>query len=121
MDGQERNLQLQGSVSSLVLKHSGLAHLQPWPTWSALVCYPGRVQGPLSCVLQLVRARNSSFTLMTFGSALSSAAGIEGYMSWVVLKAFFLHSCHHMADEGIRVYSHALRAGSLASPQQGQL
>lgn len=48
------------------------------------------------------------FHSTTLGSALSFAAGIEGFVSWVVLKASFLHPCPHMADEETRVNSATL-------------
>lgn len=47
-------------------------------TESAPVCCPDGVQGRLSCVMQLVRGRVSSGTLMTLGPALSPVSGSKG-------------------------------------------
>lgn len=43
-----------------------------------LLCCPGKMQGPLSQGLQLVRERDSSPALMTLGSSLLTATGGEG-------------------------------------------
>lgn len=57
---------------------SELVHLQPLQPGLALPFYLGEVQDPLFQVLQLVRDRAGSPTLMTLGPALPSATGAEG-------------------------------------------
>lgn len=71
---------LQQGERQGLLSHShalGLAHLQPPQPESALLCYPGKMQSPLSQVLLLVRGRANSPVPMTLGSACSPAAGRE--------------------------------------------
>lgn len=50
----------------------------PPPPELTLLCCPGKVQGPLSQVLQLVKGRASSTELMTCGQLSLSARGGEG-------------------------------------------
>lgn len=51
--------------------------LSPLTTGSVLVCFPGRVKRPLSCVQQLVWGRARFLTLVTTGTAFSSATGFK--------------------------------------------
>ena len=48
------------------------------PAGPVLLCYPGKVQGLLSLVLQEMRGRDSSPTLMTLGQILPTASGGKG-------------------------------------------
>lgn len=68
-------------TSQQTLLHSypqGLFTCTPPPAGPALVSCSEEVQGPLSRVLQLVRDRDSSLTLLTLGLALPTPTGNKG-------------------------------------------
>lgn len=66
-------------------------------------CCPGKVQGQLSWVLQLVRGGAGSPSLMTSGPAFPSATGSEGRGR---RRSSLLLPLYHMADEGWGHISH---------------
>lgn len=65
----------------------------PTPSGPSLLCYPGKVYGPLFQVLQLLRVTDSSPSLMTSGLALPNASGIDGW------EASLPCPYYNMADE----------------------
>lgn len=71
--------------------------LSPLTTGSVLMCFPGRVQSPLSCVLQLVWDRASFLTLVTPGTAFSPATGFK---RWKEESIFPLHMLPHGRQGG---------------------
>lgn len=56
--------------------------LTPPITGSALLCYPGEVQGLISRVWLLVAGKDSSPDLMTSRPTLPPASGIDGRWNW---------------------------------------
>lgn len=78
-----------------MLTTSGLAHLLKG---LALLCCPGKVQGLLSQVLQLMGIKDSSPTLATTGSTLPPAPEVDGHGGggqrgrWVMGQLFYAHN-----------------------------
>jgi hypothetical protein len=74
------------------------------PAGPVLLCYPGKVQGLLSLVLQEMRGRDSSPTLMTLGQILPTASGGKGSPP---------HQCH-LVQTNVRARSPMLSPLRLA-------
>lgn len=85
--------------------------------WSALLCWPGEANSPLPWVLQSLRGRGRSPTLLTLRSAFPSCRRWLGTRDkWGIPLSSLLP---HDTQWGLLPHSHALRAGSPASTPPG--
>jgi hypothetical protein len=72
----------------------GAGSSSPTLWWLALLCCPGKVQDPLSWILQQVRGRDSSPAQLTLEPAFLPAIGVKGWG-----RAFLPRLHHYTADK----------------------